>query len=107
MFGWLRNKLSKTARAKFRTGYVNRRGFDLSEYMPEEEARRFAAALAGSGVVAYDLEHLIRHYKLYNTISSCVADKLQEALVIADEDLDSPLAMSAIIRWLTKRPPLV
>lgn len=107
MFGWLRNKLSKTARAKFRTGYVNRRGFDLSEYMPEEEARRFAAALAGSGVVAFNLEQLIRHYKLYDAINSYAANELQESLAIADENLDSPLVMSAIIRWLTKRPPLV
>lgn len=107
MLGWFMRRFSKAARQEFRTGYVNRRGFDLSEYMPEEEARRFAAALAGSVVVVYNLEYLIRYYKLYDAISSCVADELQESLVIADEDLNSPLVMSAIIRWLTKRPPLV
>lgn len=107
MLSWFIRRFRKAARQEFRIGYVNRRCLDLSEYMPEEEARRFAAALAGSGAVVYNLEYLIRYYKLYDAISSCVADKLQESLVIADENLNSPLVMSAIIRWLTKRPPLI
>lgn len=107
MLGWFLRRLSKTSQTRFKLGYVNGRGLDLSEYMPGEEARRFAAALAGSGVVAFDLERLIKHYKSYDAISSCVANHLQESLENADEDLDPPLVMSAIIRWLTKRPPLV
>lgn len=94
------NKISEPVDQKPRTGFRNRYGEELSEYLTEDDVRVFNYAVDGNGAVTSSVADILDDARVYGTVYAGELEKLRTRLMRAGLDEGDASRLNAVVsRW--------